>query len=77
MRIRASLHRLRKESMLPLILGGAAVHRCGNRIVLNKALAAEGKGSRPGTTFSATCSAMPNSAMPKIAYLNRPLWGLR
>jgi hydrogenase maturation factor len=28
--------------MLSLILGGAAVHRCGNRIVLSKALAVEG-----------------------------------
>jgi F-type H+-transporting ATPase subunit b len=35
------LHSLRQESMLHLILGGAAVHRCGNRTILNKALAAE------------------------------------
>jgi hypothetical protein len=30
---------------LGLILGGAAVHRCGNRSILNKALAAEGRQS--------------------------------
>jgi hypothetical protein len=41
-RIRASLHNLRKKPALPLILGGAAVYRCGNRLVLNSALAAEG-----------------------------------
>ena len=33
--------RLRKKSVLHLILGGAAVHRCGNYPILNKALAAE------------------------------------
>jgi hypothetical protein len=39
---RASLHSLRKRSVLYLILGGAAVYRCGKYIVLNPALAAEG-----------------------------------
>ena len=39
---RARLHRLRKKPALPLLLGGAAVYRCGNRLVLNSALAAEG-----------------------------------
>jgi hypothetical protein len=28
-------HRLRKNSMLHLILGGAALQRCNNRLVLN------------------------------------------
>src|SRR5208282_2895727 len=41
-RIRVSLNSLRKRPALPLILGGAAVHRCGKRLVLNSALAAEG-----------------------------------
>jgi hypothetical protein len=35
---RARLHRLRKKSVLHLILGGAALQRCGNCIVLNAAL---------------------------------------
>jgi hypothetical protein len=39
----ARLNRLRKNSVLHLILGGAAVYRCDNRIVLNAALAAEVK----------------------------------
>jgi hypothetical protein len=34
---------LQKNSVLHLILGGAAVHRCGKWIVLNTASAAEGK----------------------------------
>jgi hypothetical protein len=33
--------RLRKNSMLQLVLGGAALHRCDSGIVLNPALAAE------------------------------------
>jgi hypothetical protein len=33
---------LQKKPALPLLLGGAAVYRCGNRLVLNSALAAEG-----------------------------------
>jgi len=33
---------LRKKSILQLILGGAAVHRCDNCFVLNTALAAGG-----------------------------------
>jgi hypothetical protein len=32
--------RLRRKSVLHLILGGAAVHRCGDCTILNKALAA-------------------------------------
>jgi hypothetical protein len=32
---------LQKNPMLRLILGGAALQRCGNRIVLSAALAAE------------------------------------
>ena len=39
---RARLHRLRKNSMLLVILGGAALQRCDNCIALNAALAAEG-----------------------------------
>jgi hypothetical protein len=31
-----------KKPALPLLLGGAAVYRCGNCLVLNSALAAEG-----------------------------------
>ena len=41
-RIRTHLYSLRKKSVLHLILGGAAVHRCGNRTILNTALAAVG-----------------------------------
>ena len=48
------LHRLRKNSVLHLILGGAAVHRCGKCIVLNPALAAAGM-LRWDNTFSAAC----------------------
>jgi hypothetical protein len=47
-------NRLRKNSTLHLILGGAAVHRCDNRLVLNTALAAEGAGSRSEAIFPAT-----------------------
>ena len=38
----AALHSLRKKPALPLLLGGAAVYRCGNCFVLNSALAAAG-----------------------------------
>ena len=41
-RIEVRLYRLRKKSVLHLILGGAAVHRCDKRTILNEALAAEG-----------------------------------
>jgi hypothetical protein len=34
---------LRKKSLLHLFLGGAAVYRCDNCLVLNAALAAEGR----------------------------------
>jgi hypothetical protein len=37
----SALSRLRKNPILRLILGGAAVHRCDNRFVLNAASAAE------------------------------------
>jgi hypothetical protein len=37
----AALYSLRKKSMVQLFLGGAAVHRCGNCIIVNKTLAAE------------------------------------
>jgi hypothetical protein len=36
---------------LLLILGGAAVYRCDNSIVVNAALAAEGAPSAPGIRF--------------------------
>jgi hypothetical protein len=36
---------------LLLILGGAAVYRCDNSIVVNAALAAEGTPSAPGIRF--------------------------
>jgi hypothetical protein len=39
---RKPLYRLRKNSILLAILGGAALQRCDNCIVLNAALAAEG-----------------------------------
>jgi len=39
---RARLHSLQKKpAILFLLLGGAAVYRCGNCLVLNSALAAE------------------------------------
>jgi hypothetical protein len=41
-RISALLYNMRKKQRLRLILGGAAVYRCGNCLVLNSALAAEG-----------------------------------
>src|SRR5271170_6769119 len=44
------LYRLPKTLLLFLILGGAAVHRCDNCIVLNTALAAAGTSSRTETT---------------------------
>jgi hypothetical protein len=52
---RAPLHRPRKNSVLDLILGGAALHRCGQCIVLNPALAAEGRAfpRGPGLTETA------------------------
>jgi hypothetical protein len=34
-------HNVRKKSVLHLILGGAAVHRCDNWLVFKSALAAE------------------------------------
>src|ERR1019366_3978289 len=40
---RARLHRLRKKSVLHLILGGAAVYRCGKSFALNSALQAAEK----------------------------------
>jgi hypothetical protein len=40
--------------MLLVILGGAALQRCDNCIVLNAALAAEGR-CRMERTFSAAC----------------------
>jgi hypothetical protein len=39
---RAPASQLAEKPALPLFLGGAAVYRCGNRLVLNSALAAEG-----------------------------------
>jgi hypothetical protein len=42
---------LRKNSISLLLLGGAALQRCGKCIVLNPALAAEGKGPAPRNDF--------------------------
>src|SRR5208282_2566575 len=39
---RAPFHKLRKNSILLSLLGGAALQRCGNSIFLGPALAAEG-----------------------------------
>jgi hypothetical protein len=50
-RIGASLYSLRKKSVLYLLLGGAAVHRCSKCIVLNPALAAEGTALAHGRLF--------------------------
>jgi hypothetical protein len=49
-------HRLLKTSIVRLILGGAAVHRCGKCIVLNPALAAEGNGGIPRNSIYETRS---------------------
>jgi hypothetical protein len=43
-RLTARLNSLRKNSISRVILGGAALQRCGNAIVLNAALAAEATG---------------------------------
>jgi hypothetical protein len=40
---KARLHRLQKESVLHLILGGAAVYRCGKSFALNSAFQASEK----------------------------------
>jgi hypothetical protein len=42
---------LRKKPALPLLLGGAAVYRCGSCLVLNSALAAEGTALDPKLFF--------------------------
>ena len=46
----SQLNTLLKNSILFLLLGGAALQRCGNHIALNPALAAEGRrrGAHPG-----------------------------
>ena len=66
-RIRRPLSRVRKNSILFLLLGGAAVHRCDNRLILMTALAAEVtfcagtifprpfRAGHRDSTFSATC----------------------
>jgi hypothetical protein len=46
---------LLKNSILLVILGGAALQRGDNGIVLNAALAAEGAALAPQATFSAAC----------------------
>jgi hypothetical protein len=47
----ARLHRLQKNSICLLILGGAVLQRCGTCIVLNAASAAEGKTSETGSNL--------------------------
>jgi hypothetical protein len=51
----ARLNSMRKNSILLLFLGGAALQRCGKCIVLNPALAAEGAGSAQKRLFPAAC----------------------
>src|ERR1019366_2437898 len=55
-----AFHSLRKKSVLRLILGGAAVHRCGKGIVLNTALAAEGKFLAHGQIFARNVKPCPS-----------------
>jgi hypothetical protein len=52
------MNRLRKNSVLHLILGGA-VHRCGKRIVLNPALTAEGAPSVRELVFRSVNQLVP------------------
>jgi len=44
-------HGLRKNSTLHLILGGAAVHRCDNRLVLNAGFSCRGHAARVKALF--------------------------
>jgi len=53
---------LLKDSMLRLILGGAALQRCGNTASLNVASAAE-------VTFSNRKMVLPRSAKPSLAVI--------
>src|ERR1039458_4224472 len=49
--LRTLFSSLRKNSILLLFLGGAALQRCGKCIVLNPALAAEGNALAHGRLF--------------------------
>jgi hypothetical protein len=46
---------------LPLLLGGAAVYRCGNGLVLNWALAAEGKALNQELLFPQVVKRCPDT----------------
>ena len=61
---RARLYSLRKNSMLHLILGGAALQRCEKAFVSVPALAAEVNDS----TFSATSLAVPPPATKNAGF---------
>jgi hypothetical protein len=62
---------LRKNPALPLLLGGAAVYRCGNCLVLNSALAAE------GTTLDRLLFPQPVQPCRNYSKINRGFsrWG--
>jgi hypothetical protein len=47
----AALHGLREKSLLPLILGGAAVHRCDNRLAFNAGFSRCGLTTAPKGLF--------------------------
>jgi hypothetical protein len=61
----ARLNSMRKNSILLLFLGGAALQRCDKCIVLNPALAAEGAGSAQKRLFPAVCEVVP---FPRTIY---------
>ncbi len=58
---RARLHRLLKNSVLHLILGGAALQRCGMCIVVNSVLAAEGTALAQKRLFPQTVQSCRNT----------------
>jgi hypothetical protein len=66
---------LAENSILLLLLGGAALQRCGKCVVLNPALAAEGTGPaqkrlfpQPGGDAAALSSPNPNNFPGKSMY---------
>jgi hypothetical protein len=58
-RVTAPLDSLRKNSLLHLILGGAAVYRCDKRLVSKVGFKPLRSGCGAGNTFSAASRAMP------------------